>query len=108
MGEEKVTRHRLGRYEPAIRRWEAITGRAAPQPTEQGTRGQTRLAAPFTEWLMGFPKALSPASICPYIAQHRLLGNGVVPQQATAALQLLIETAVGAGAGRSRKQAWSQ
>ena len=26
----------------------------------------------------------------PYSAQHRILGNGVVPQQAIAALQLLV------------------
>jgi DNA (cytosine-5)-methyltransferase 1 len=86
-----------GRYEPAIRRWEAITGRVAPQPTETGTRGQTRLAAAFSEWLMGLPSGFVSDLDLPYGAQHRLLGNGVVPQQATAALRLLVGVAVEGG-----------
>jgi DNA (cytosine-5)-methyltransferase 1 len=88
-----------GRYEPAIRRWEAITGRAAPQPTEPGTRGQTRLAAAFSEWLMGLPSGFVTDLDLPYTAQHRLLGNGVVPQQAVAALRLLVRVAVEGGSG---------
>ncbi len=88
-----------GRYEPAIRRWEAITGRAAPQPTEPGTRGQTRLAAPFSEWLMGLSNGVVTDLALPYPAPHRLLGNGVVPQQAAAALRLLVRVAVDGGSG---------
>jgi DNA (cytosine-5)-methyltransferase 1 len=78
-----------GRYEAAIRRWETITGRPVPQPTERGTRGQTRLAAAFSEWLMGLPEGFVTGLDLPYTAQHRLLGNGVVPQQALAALRQL-------------------
>jgi DNA (cytosine-5)-methyltransferase 1 len=33
-----------GRYEQAIRRWEAVTGRPAPYPVEAGTKGQARLS----------------------------------------------------------------
>lgn len=88
-----------GRYEPAIRRWEKITGRTAPRPTERGTRGQTRLAAGFSEWLMGLPSGFVTDLGLPYTAQHRLLGNGVVPQQAAAALQLLIRIAVVGASG---------
>jgi DNA (cytosine-5)-methyltransferase 1 len=95
-GEGKGRNHAIdwGRYEPAIRRWEAITGRIAPQPTEPGTRGQTRLAAAFSEWLMGLPNGFVTDLDLPYTAQHRLLGNGVVPQQAAAALRLLVRFAV--------------
>jgi len=82
-----------GRYEAAIRRWEAVTGRPAPYPVERGTRGQARLAAAFSEWLMGLPKGFVTDLGLPYSAQHRALGNGVVPQQALVALWQLVETA---------------
>jgi DNA (cytosine-5)-methyltransferase 1 len=81
-----------GRYEAAIRRWEAVTGRQAPYPVEHGTRGQPRLAAKFSEWLMGLPKGFVTDLGLPYGAQHRALGNGVVPQQAVVALWQLVET----------------
>jgi DNA (cytosine-5)-methyltransferase 1 len=85
-----------GRYEAAIRRWEAVTGRAAPYPVERGTRGQPRLAAVFSEWLMGLPKGFVTDLGLPYSAQHRALGNGVVPQQAVVALWQLVDGARGA------------
>ena len=81
-----------GRYEAAIRRWEALTGRQAPYPVERGTRGQPRLAAAFSEWLMGLPKGFVTDLGLPYSALHRALGNGVVPQQAVVALWQLVET----------------
>jgi DNA (cytosine-5)-methyltransferase 1 len=83
-----------GRYEAAIRRWETVTDRAAPYPVERGTRGQPRLAAAFSEWLLGLPKGFVTDLGLPYGAQHRALGNGVVPQQALVALWQLVETAV--------------
>ena len=83
-----------GRYREAIHRWEAVTGRAAPQPNEYGVHGQTRLAPPFSEWLMGLPAGFVTGLGLPYNAQHRILGNGVVPQQAVAALRLLVDVAV--------------
>lgn len=81
-----------GQYEAAIRRWEVATGKTAPYPVERGTRGQPRLAAAFSEWLMGLPKGFVTDLNLPYGAQHRALGNGVVPQQAVAALWQLVET----------------
>src|SRR5262245_17247303 len=75
-----------GRYETAIRRWEALTGRRAPYPVERGTRGQPRLATDFSEWLMGLPRSFVTGLGLPYSAQHRALGNGVVPRQAMVAL----------------------
>jgi DNA (cytosine-5)-methyltransferase 1 len=82
------------RYEEAIRRWEAVTGRPAPVPTERGVRGQTRLSPVFSEWLMGLPEGHVTGVGLPYGAQLHILGNGVVPQQATAALRLLVNVAV--------------
>jgi DNA (cytosine-5)-methyltransferase 1 len=79
-----------GRFGEAIRRWEAVTGRPAPCPTERGVRGQARLSPRLSEWLMGLPPGWVTDLGLPYTAQHRALGNGVVPQQATAALRLLV------------------
>ena len=78
-----------GTYEPAIRGWEAIVGRPAPQPTETGTRGQPRLSARFVEWMMGLPAGWVTDLPLTRTAQMRLLGNGVVPQQAIAAFRAL-------------------
>jgi DNA (cytosine-5)-methyltransferase 1 len=79
-----------GPYAAAIRRWEQITGRSAPPPTERGTRGQPRLSPAFSEWLMGLPAGFVTDLGLPYGAQHRAIGNGVVPQQAEAALRHLV------------------
>jgi DNA (cytosine-5)-methyltransferase 1 len=80
-----------GRYTAAIRRWEALTGREAPHPVEAGTRGQPRLSPVFSEWLMGLPRGFVTDLSLPYGAQHRALGNGVVPHQAVRALWQLVE-----------------
>ncbi|MBK6014266.1 DNA cytosine methyltransferase [Streptomyces sp. MBT53] len=76
-----------GAYGPAIERWERLT-RPAPRPTDD--RG--RLSPAFVEWLMGLDEhhvtgvpGLSRA------AQLKALGNGVVWQQAAAALRLLLD-----------------
>jgi hypothetical protein len=45
-----------GKFEPAIKRWEAIIGRPAPEPTKpDGKEGNHRLSSKFTEWMMGLP-----------------------------------------------------
>lgn len=76
-----------GPYTPAIRRWEAVRG-TAPAPTELTAKGKHRLSAKFAEWLMG----VDPGWITdvPGISRNDMLkaaGNGVVPQQAAAALR---------------------
>lgn len=48
---------------------------------------------------MGVPDGWVTDLALPYGAQHRILGNGVVPQQATAALQLLVGIAAEDGFG---------
>jgi DNA (cytosine-5)-methyltransferase 1 len=79
-------------YGPAIRRWERITGRPAPCPTEPGTRGNRRLSPVFTEWLMGLPAGwVTDVPGIPRTEQLRILGNGVVPRQARHAYSLLLE-----------------
>ncbi|MET7940070.1 DNA cytosine methyltransferase [Streptomyces sp. NPDC005302] len=79
-------------YGPAIRRWEQITGRPAPCPTEPGTRGNRRLSPVFTEWLMGLPDGwVTAVPGIPRKEQLRILGNGVVPRQAHHAYGLLLE-----------------
>ncbi|MFD5387583.1 DNA cytosine methyltransferase [Streptomyces sp. NPDC127074] len=80
-------------YGPAIRRWERITGRPAPCPTEPGTRGNRRLSPVFTEWLMGLPDGwVTAVPGIPRKEQLRILGNGVVPRQAHHAYGLLLGT----------------
>ncbi|MFD9763860.1 DNA cytosine methyltransferase [[Kitasatospora] papulosa] len=70
-------------YGPGIRRWEHITGRAAPCPTEPGMRGNRRLSPVFTEWLMGLPAGwVTDIPGIPRKEQLRILGNGVIPRQA--------------------------
>jgi len=84
-----------GKYEPAIRRWEALT-RPAPAPTEPNKNGNPRLSAAFSEWLMGWPDGwvTDPAIGISRNDQLRIVGNGVCSQQAAAALrQLLAVTA---------------
>jgi DNA (cytosine-5)-methyltransferase 1 len=83
-----------GKYEPAIRRWESLT-RPAPAPTEPNKNGNPRLAAAFSEWLMGWPDGwvTDPAIGISRNDQLRIVGNGVCPQQAAAALRFLLEVA---------------
>lgn len=69
-------------YGPAIRRWEAITGRPAPSPTERGRAGNRRLSPRFTEWLMGLPDGWVTGLGLQRPDQLKILGNGVVTQQA--------------------------
>jgi DNA (cytosine-5)-methyltransferase 1 len=95
-----------GDYAPAIHRWEQLSGRAVPAPTESGRNGQARLAAVFVEWLMGLPAGhVTGVGGIPRTGQLRLLGNGVVPQQAAAALVELLQTAASAEAYGEREAA---
>lgn len=114
--EHAATQHRRdaavtdwGTYTAAIRRWEDITGRPAPAPVQPGRDGGHRLSPRFVEWMMGLPDGWVtavpadpdvmlpglPAAVTDIPALTRVdmltaLGNGVVPQQAAAALRLLL------------------
>lgn len=75
-----------GRYAAAIARWERVLGRRAPDPV--GDSG--RLSPLFVEWLMGLPAGwVTDADGLSRNAQLKMLGNGVVPQQAAYALSVL-------------------
>ncbi|MGW3072334.1 DNA cytosine methyltransferase [Kitasatospora sp. NPDC001132] len=79
-----------GTYGPAIHRWEHVLGRPAPAAVDD----QGRLAPQFVEWMMGLPAGWITDIPLPdgmtaskaRNAQLKAGGNGVVPQQAYAAL----------------------
>lgn len=88
-----VQPERWCQYAPAVARWEHVLGRLAPEPTEPGKNGP-RLAPRFVEWLMGLPDGW--ACDVPGLTRNdrlRLLGNGVVPQQAACAIGILLARA---------------
>lgn len=82
---------RQAAYRAAIARWEAVLGRAAPAPTERYPGGSPLLSPRFVEWMMGLDPGYVTA--VPRITRNdalRLLGNGVLPQQAAHAIRLLL------------------
>lgn len=81
-----------GKFEPAIRRWEEVMGRPAPAPTlPDGKDGAHRLSPWLTEWMMGLPEGwiCDPAIGLSRNDQLKAAGNGVCPQQAELALEML-------------------
>ena len=83
----------FGDYQPAIDRWTGVIGRPAPAPTEVGPKGGARLSPLFVEWLMGLPEGHVTDTGITRAAQLKALGNGVVPQQAAAAVTELLRRA---------------
>jgi hypothetical protein len=82
------------KFEPAIRRWEAVMGRPAPAPTlPDGKDGAHRLSPWLTEWMMGLPLnwICDPAIGLTRNEMLKAAGNGVCPQQAMLALEMLLE-----------------
>lgn len=78
-----------GPYTAAIRHWEAVIGRPAPAPVRHdGKGGKPRLNPELPEWMMGWPAGwvTDPAIGLSRAQQLKAAGNGVVPQQAAAAL----------------------
>lgn len=78
-----------GRHLAAIQRWETVVGRHAPWPGHPGGGVTTE----FTEWQMGWPYGLvtDPAIGLSREQQAHIIGNGVVPQQASLAVGWLLE-----------------
>ena len=76
-----------GPYTAAITRWEAVHG-PAPAPTKPGRNGRPKLNPEFASWMMGVPAGW--ITEVPGVTDNEALkmaGNGVVPQQAVAALR---------------------
>jgi DNA (cytosine-5)-methyltransferase 1 len=85
---------RWDRYAQAIALHTAILERPAPEPTEIGPRGGSRLTAAFSEWVMMLP----PGHLTSVLGRDAALtraGNGVVPRQAATALALLLTDLTG-------------
>lgn len=80
-----------GDYAPAVRRWERAT-RPAPAPTELNRNGKPRLNPEFASWMMGLPAG--HVTSVPGLSRTdmlKMIGNGVCPPQAAAALLQLLE-----------------
>lgn len=78
---------RFGQYTSAITRHAQVLGRDAPEPTAPtGRNGAHRLSSRFVEWMMMLPDQWVTGCGLSRSAELRILGNGVVPRQATAAL----------------------
>jgi DNA (cytosine-5)-methyltransferase 1 len=79
----------FGQYAEAVTHWAAVVDRPAPDPTIDG-----RLSSRFVEWMMGLPDGwVCDTPGLTRTQQLRLLGNGVVPQQAAAAIRWLLQIA---------------
>ena len=79
-----------GPYRAAVERWEAIHG-PAPAPTKPGRNGRPKLNPEFASWMMGVPAGW--ITDVPGVTDNealRMAGNGVVRQQAEAALRLML------------------
>ena len=79
-----------GKYAPAIRRWETVLGRPAPTPTVEH-KNKRRLNPVFVEWMMGLPDGWVTGHGLSAAQELKMLSNGVVPQQARAAVSQLME-----------------
>ena len=82
-----------GKYADAVQLWEQLT-RPAPDPTAPAPdpRDDPQLSPRFVEWMQGLPPGW--VTDIPGITRNqqlRMLGNGVVPQQAAAALDPLLD-----------------
>jgi hypothetical protein len=81
---------RWGVYAAAVAQWEVRLGRRVPEPTQLGVHGKPVLAPRFVECLMGLDESWVTGLQLPRTHALRVLGNGVVPQQAAVALRLLL------------------
>lgn len=82
------TRTMFGSYWRAVRRWGNILGRTAPTPIVN-VNGKDKLNPVFVEWMMGLPEGWVTGHGLSLSSELKMLGNGVVPQQARLALDLL-------------------
>jgi DNA (cytosine-5)-methyltransferase 1 len=79
-----------GKYAPAIARWESVLDRNAPDPVVM-RNDKRRLNPRFVEWMMGLPDGWVTGHGLSAAKELKMLGNGVVPQQAATAIRQLRE-----------------
>ena len=70
-------------------RWENLT-REVPEPTVPH-KDKRRLNPAFVEWMMGLPEGHVTGHGLSAAKELKMLGNGVVPQQACSAITQLME-----------------
>lgn len=89
---DRAALRRWGRYAEAVIRWEQNTGRPAPAPALLNDVSGPRPAPVFVEWLMGLPTGWVTDERYGLTLSQQLtaLGNGVLPQQATLAIQTCV------------------
>lgn len=79
-----------GPYARAVLRWQQVTGRMVPHPVQPG-RNSPVLSPVFVEWMMGLPEGwVTGVPGLSRNAQLKILGNGVVWQQAALAIAQLL------------------
>ena len=77
-------------YGPAVRRWEAVIGRPAPEPCEPGERTNWRLSPLFTEWMQGCDEGWITGLDLPRNKQLAILGNLAITRQAVEGYRRLL------------------
>ena len=85
----------FGKWEAAIKRWEQIIGRVAPSPNIATDKKYEIVSPLFLEWMMGLPEGHVTDLDLSYESKMRVLGNGVVPLQATHAIKFLLKNIQG-------------
>lgn len=84
----------FGPYRRAVDRWAHVIGREPPVPLERRPGRADRPNPAFVEWMMGLPAGwVTDVPDLTRRDQLKLLGNGVVPQQAELALTTLLDDA---------------
>lgn len=82
-----VADDRWGAYGPTLQRWAGVVGRPAPDPVDFAA-DKPRVSAHFNEWLMGLPSGwVTDVDGLTHEERLKVIGNGVVWQQAAAALR---------------------
>ncbi|GAA3852038.1 hypothetical protein GCM10023084_02790 [Streptomyces lacrimifluminis] len=77
-------------HTPAIRRWEAVTGREAPAPWTRGPRGGKPLSPLFAEWMQGNEAGWITGVDIPRDSQIQIAGNQAITRQAVEAYRRLL------------------
>ncbi len=78
-----------GKYAEAIAYHADALGMREPLPTVPGIRGQPVISPRFVEWMMMLPEGWVTDTEVARTRQIAMLGNGVVPAQALAAIETL-------------------